>query len=110
MEDTTGGSAKKVWLHLEKDVHYPLLVLQSLLVVLKVFKRLRPTTERKAVLHTEQTLYWAASLSTGATLPPARGRQVGRSRVEADHCQDVEELPGVKVQQRADEGEDLLLV
>lgn len=26
------------------------------------------------------------------------------------HCQDIEELPGVKVQQRADEGEDLLLV
>lgn len=46
----TAGSSKQMWLHLEKDVHDPLLVLQSLLVVLKVFKRLQPRRESKAGL------------------------------------------------------------
>lgn len=50
MEEVLEGalSGGRVRLYLEEDVHYPLLVLQRLLVVLKVFKSLG--TSRKAVI------------------------------------------------------------
>lgn len=48
-------------------------------------------------------------IPSSATFPPPQPGDV-ELEMNRHHCQDVEELPGVKVQQSADEGEDLLLV